>query len=406
MQMKWIVLVSTWLFGSMLYGQKLLPVMYDSTMAKQQIILYGNAFTLSTSLQNAFTQKILFGGQISSDLSNTTYKKLHPVNRLGGGAHFGIEYRGIAPIFKKNKAWSWMINISESAHFYGLFSDDLFGLTFMGNSTFLGKSVSLKNLTGRFDQFLSLGGGIHNRKTKTYVVLNAVFPQNFFQLEMDRGNISFSPNGDAFDLNANGNVLIANDYTYFKGIGASLNFGYYLPFGKKDKFHGIIAFTGKNLGAYYIHNTQSYTIDLASKHYEGYSIEKWMNTENKIDLMDTLNITNEQRDTWKLLPGYLQIGKIVDVDSMRKWQPFFGVRMYLNKINRPMVYLGINYQPITPFSLGLQGSFGGYGNFRLGFYVNYNTTHWNIGLGTEDILGAFLGNQLGYSGLIRIGWKL
>src|SRR5690554_7576462 len=87
-----------------------------------------------------------------------------------------------------------------------------------------------------------------------------------------------------------------------------------------------------------------------------------------------------------MLPGFLQVGKVVLANSPTKVQSFFGVRMYTNRVYRPLIYAGVHYQPINQFSVGAQGSFGGYGNFRLGLYANFVTKQLLIGLGTEDVL--------------------
>ncbi|HEU0227689.1 MAG TPA: hypothetical protein VFQ86_08125 [Arachidicoccus soli] len=376
---------------------------YDSTLAKNKISLQGDGFELSTALYNVIASKFIFGGTISKEMSEKTFQFQRASNKIGGGFNLGIEYRSAHPIFKKNKEWSWMIDVSENGHFSGDYSDNVFGLLFLGNAHFLGETIEISGTYGRYEQFLSIGGGIHNRKTKSFITINAIFPQNFFNLAIDKGDIGFSNTGDEWNLNAEGTLLSANSYAYFKGLGAALNFGVYLPFGKGKKFNGIIEITGRNLGFYELNKANYYTVH-THKLYSGFSIKDLVNNVDDINLMDTLGISKREKTRGYLLPGFVQVGKIVMADSAKRWQSFFGLRFYTTKVYRPMIYAGVNFQPVSTVSIGTQLSYGGYGDLRLGLYVNYFTKRWNVGIGTEDLLGALMKYQFGYSGLIRASW--
>lgn len=391
-------------FSGLSYGQELLPSMYDSTIFNNQINIEGNAFELSTSLYNNFTRKLIFGGEIKRELSEEVLKKQKEFNRLGGGIRLAIEYRASHLIFKSKPNWSWMINVSEEVHFDGEYTDDFFGLVFIGNENYLGKTTNLTNTYGRFDQYISIGGGIHDRKSKSFVTLNAILPQNFFQLDIDKGTMAFDESGDQIDLRFQGDVMMANSYSFFKGLGAAVNFDFNIPFGHSDRFNGVIRLSGRNIGGYQIHNGRYLEMDI-DESYSGFALNDLVGDKQFPKLMDTLGIEESTTSKFKLLPGFLQVGKVVSKKPDVKVQSFFGVRMYTNRVYRPMVYAGIHYQPITNFSIGAQGSFGGYGNFRLGFYANYSNENLVIGLGTEDLLGAILGKQFGHSGLIRMSWR-
>src|SRR5690554_6870902 len=98
-----------------------------------------------------------------------------------------------------------------------------------------------------------------------------------------------------------------------------------------------------------------------------------------------------------MLPGFLQVGMVVLANSPTKVLSFFGVRMYTNRVYRPLIYAGVHYQPINQFSVVAQGYSGGYGNYWWGLDANYVTKQLLIGLGTEDVLGAIFGSQYGHS---------
>lgn len=395
------ILIST---SNLSFSQELLPVMYDTTVAENQIYIEGGALAHSTSIYNEFTKKFLFGGEIDNEVSNRSWENQNENNRIGGGYHLRLQYRAGKPIFKSNTDWSWMINASNEAHLSSEYSDDLFGLVFLGNEPFLGKQVDLMGATARFEQYWSIGGGFHNKKTKSFITLNVVLPQNFFQGNIDRGSLAFGAQGASMNLDAQGEVIVANPSLYFKGIGASTNFDFNIPFGDSTTFNGVIGIQGRNIGFYKVHNATVYdfTVD---EQYSGFSINDLMGETPLPSLMDTLGITEGHSTRYKLIPGFIQIGKIVSAHSSHKVQSFFGVRMYTNRSYRPLIYAGAHYQASSQFALGAQLAYGGYGSLRLGLYLNYNTENFVLGVGTEDLLGAVLKNQYGYSALIRLAWK-
>ncbi|HZH87275.1 MAG TPA: hypothetical protein VFD77_08155 [Brumimicrobium sp.] len=391
-------------FGSAL-GQGLLPVMHDTTLYNHQINLVGDVFNHGSRMSNDLSRKFIFGGEIDDELSQKVYENQNEYNRVGGGFQIGVEYRASHQILKSNPNLSWMISVANEAHFSGEYSDDLFGLIFIGNTPFLGDNASFGNTSGRFEQFLSVGGGIHDRKSKSFITLNAILPQRFFQLDLNRGSLAFSETGDQIDLRVEGEAMLANSHAYFKGLGAALNFGFNIPFGSPQTFNGVVSVIGRNIGGYQVYNSEFIEID-TEQTFSGFSVNDLLKESEMASIKDTLNVVESTRSAFKLLPGFLQVGKVVSANTSKKVQSFFGVRMYTNSVYKPLLYVGVHYQPVSQFSFGAQGSFGGYGVFRLGLYANYSSKNLLIGLGTEDLLGAFLGSQYGHSGLIRLAWKI
>lgn len=392
-------------FGGLVTGQELLPVMYDSTLVNHQVIMNGSFLQHGSSLSNEISRKFIFGGEISDELSQKAYERQKDYNRIGGGAKFRLAYKAATPIFKSKPYWSWMIDVSNNIHGSADYSSDIFGLAFLGNKSFLGESVNFSNSSAQYVQYLSVGGGIHNRKSKNFISLNAVFPQDYFQVKVDKGNISFAEDGSQYDLKLQAEMMEAASAPYFKGLGAAVNFDFNIPFGTSKGYKGIIKISGRNVGAYHLRNTKKSKIN-TEQSYGGFQINDFSSETELSSLKDTLGVRESTNSATKVLPGFIQIGKVTSVHSLSKVQSFFGVRMYTNLIYRPMVYAGVHYQPVKSFSLGAQGSFGGYGNFRLGLYANYTAENLMIGIGTEDLLGALLVNQYGHSGLIRLAWKL
>ncbi|WP_133122150.1 hypothetical protein [Brumimicrobium salinarum] len=383
----------------------MLPDLHDTTLYKHAVDIKGMAFNHGNSLTNEFSRKFIFGGYIDESLASREYANQTRYNRIGGDLGVQLSYRSGQTISKKHPHLGWMLSAASNVHFSGEYADDQFGLVFLGNASFLGESVSFSSLNGRFEQFLAVGGGLYNKKTKSFVSLNVVLPQQFIQLEIDKGSIGFSDEAEQIDLMMKGEVLQGNNSPYFKGLGAAINFDYNVPFGEPDGFSGVFSVKGRNIGGYQLNKAQVFKVDV-DQSFNGFSVDELVEEDRFSALKDSINGTESEISSFRLLSGFLQAGKIVSVNSDKKIQSFFGIRMYTNTIFKPLVYAGAHYQPVEKVALGAQGAFGGYGNFRLGFYASYTNENLILSIGSEDILGLFLKSQKGHSGLIRLGWKI
>lgn len=384
--------------------QELLPVMYDTTVVENQIVMNGSFFHHGTALTNDIARKLIFGGEIAEEQSRNALGKHHDFNRVGGGAKFRVTYKAGHQLFKSKPHWSWMIEASNEIHAYSEYSDGVFGLALMGNKEFLGETVSLSSLSARSIYFMSLGGGIHNKKNKNFITLNAILPMDYFQLNVNRGSISFSEDGTNVGLKLEGEIIEETELNDINGLGAALSFDFNIPFGNTESFNGFLRISGRNIGVYHLEGARVQNMD-ANISYSGFSVSDFTNDSGIATLKDTLGVSESTSSITRLLPGFIQIGKVASAHSKSKIQSTFGIRVYANTVYRPMVYIGAHYQATSQFSFGTQATLGGYGNLRLGLYANYKAKNVMIGLGTEDILGALFQYQYGESGLIRLAWR-
>jgi hypothetical protein len=118
---------------------------------------------------------------------------------------------------------------------------------------------------------------------------------------------------------------------------------------------------------------------------------------DNVALMDSLGIDESTIKNTEFLPGLLQASKLVDVNSKRKLQEFYGGRMYLSKIAIPQVFGGVNYRPLEFLNIGASVSYGGFSGLRGGTYLSYNTSKINIGISSENLF-----SKIGASYLIRL----
>jgi len=396
------------LIANFSFSQELLPVEYDTTNTDAQLMINGNAFHLSTSIQNSFARKWLYGGEITDEIKESTIQEHNLYNRIGGGYRLNLQYRSDQVLLDQHPNLSWMVNISNETHFSSEYAQGVFGLLFFGNERYLGEEVNLSNSVGSFVDYFTIGGGIHNKKTKSFITLNFVLPRSYGDFSINRGTFTTSETGDQIDLLLQGEVNRSNSPAYFQGLGGAISFDYNLPFGESEgnNFSGTFRLSGRNIGVYKLHDVNRKSID-AEADFSGFSIDDMKTlfdseTESNPALVDSLSLIDSNGSLWKFIPGFIQVGKVVEKHNDSKLQSFFGIRMYTSFLYRPLIYVGADYRPIQNFSFGAQGAYGGYGGFRMGLYGNYSADKFNVGLGSEDLLGLLLKNQFGQSIVLRL----
>ena len=139
--------------------------------------------------------------------------------------------------------------------------------------------------------------------------------------------------------------------------------------------------------------------------FTGLSFNQVLNVSSFLDsnfsVLDTLGIQNSPVKTTIFLPGFLQFSKLVDAQSTRKLQEFYGIRLFLASAYTPLVFTGIDYRislgKINTLNIGLNTSYGGFSKFRFGLYSCMRIKNWNLGIASENIIG-----KTGQSILFRI----
>jgi hypothetical protein len=202
-------------------------------------------------------------------------------------------------------------------------------------------------------------------------------------------------------IRKSGDYNLYNNSAFIKGIGVALDFD--IRFNSKNKKGDAIYFQvmGRNLGFVSAITSQSRYSSNSQVTYTGFSYDEIINggsiINDNVALMDSLGIDESTTKKSEFLPGLLQASKLVDVNSKRKLQEFYGGRMYLSKISIPQVFGGLNYHPIEFLNIGASVSYGGFSKFKGGAYLSFNQKKLNIGVASENLF-----SKTGVSYLIRL----
>jgi hypothetical protein len=390
-------------------SQHLLPIQYDTLVHKYEAILSGVADYGSTSVENAFLNRFLFGGIISEEVKDRTWNKHNPINRLGADLQTEAEFRNYnSNLFGKEK-FGWLMKGGYYNYAGLLYSQDLFGMTFYGNEGYLGESIDFSGTRGSGWSFQKIGFGIIDKKSKSNLSLNAYSVSNYGSLGISNGALFQSVEGDSLALLYDGYAEYKTPGDQTRGWGLGLDADIRIPVQLAKEQTAYIQFLVKNVGVAYIPEIKRYEADSLFI-FEGLTFDQLFGDASVIDsnfsILDTLNVGSQTFSAFKFLPAFLQIGKVVDELSPKKVQSYFGARMYPSLVLVPQIYLGIHYKPVKWLAVGLNTSYGGYSTFRFGMYSSCVMKDFNIGIATENLIGLVSSRGMGKSLMLRLNWKI
>jgi hypothetical protein len=397
--------------GLRLFAQQLLPVQHDTNTYNHEFIVNGVFDYASSSLQNDLTQKLFLGGYISSDIKDNSLDLHKGINRFGLDASAEAEYRNFkTDHFGKGK-YGFLIKGGDYNYLSIIYPKDLFGLAFYGNEAYLGANADLSGTRFFGMSFQKLGFGLINKVTKSNISLNFYTISNYSEASIRKGSLFQNDFGDSISLGLAGTFDYSNTSQFIKGYGAGIDFDIRFPVTfKKDKI-SYFQFLAKNVGMARIsENIVRYSID-TTLIYEGLTFDQIYGDQSivndKFSLLDSIGLDSTTIFKYRFMPGFLQVGKMIDDLDTSKFQAFYGLRMYPSVAYAPMIYAGIQWKATQIVNIGGNVSYGGYTNLRFGMYAQMKFSEFSLGVGTEDIVGLTSKKAgRGGSAVLRLRYKI
>jgi hypothetical protein len=379
-----------------LSAQSWIPIHHDTMIeSKQELILIGLADYSSTSLHKSLTQKLLYGGQITDEIKSKSQKLHGGINQFGSDLNAEIEYRNFKVNFFKNKNWGFLIKAGYNSFISALYSKDLYNLTFYGNQEYLGQTASISGTKFSSFTFQKIGFGWLDKKNKSAISLNLYSLNNYSSAYINKGEIYQSSSIDTLFILYDGNANFSSSSNFFSGLGVGIDADFRFAIPTKKSAPIYYQFLAKNIGIAKFNNPLlNYQAD-TSLTFTGLTLNQVINGSSFLDsnysIFDTIGIKKTQSNPLIILPGFLQFSKLVDVNSARKLQEFYGVRMFLSSSYNPLIFAGLDYRftigKSAILNVGLNASYGGFTFYRFGTYSSLKLKNWNIGLASENILG-------------------
>lgn len=400
-----------WIFGvkSTLTAQDL-PTYYDTITRNQEFVLNGNFSYSASGIQKAIISKFYKGGFIDDAIKNASFDRHGAVNRIGIDASTDLTYINYQKRIFKNKPWGFLVKAGYY-NFGGLvYSKDAFALGFFGNSNYVGDTMVMSGTNATFTSFQKAGFGLIHPTSKANMSLNFYNISNRFNASFRTLELGQSANGDVVSLAMDGDVFARQNLNFMQGFGFGIDVDYKLEFEWKEGKTAYVQFYAQNIGFAYMNQLQKeYRMDTTFI-YSGFTFSEIIGEnsifEDSIDVLDTLGVKSTDANRTIMLPGFLQVSKIVDASSTSKFQSFFGVRLYPTLIYSPCIFAGLNYNPIKSLNLGMNLSYGGFTKFQAGMYVSAQLKKFSLGVGTENVLGFFSAKANGESIKLRLSCVL
>ena len=156
------------------FGQELMTV-YEEPSAEESILQVNSMnYYSSNTFNNAFMDKFLFGGTITTDIKDRSLNKTNKLNSLGGQVEQELLYYtpAINPI--GDERYGLVIGLSDNHLISSHLASDLFQTVFYGNANNLGDTMDFGFTHLQYLHYQKVGIGLYEKSTLSSIRLNYV----------------------------------------------------------------------------------------------------------------------------------------------------------------------------------------------------------------------------------------
>jgi len=404
---QYIILICVGFIQQIAFSQNFLPLVYDTLERHHELTINASGELSTSSISNQITNRLIFGGNITSDLIQTVEGKHKNLNRIGFYTDPNIEYINYKVRPFKQKDWGIIVKAGLLSSGGARYKSGIFGLAFRGNEPYLGSTIDLSNMfLGMFTAH-KVGFGFISSKSKSNVSLNIYGITNYINGHLNDASLYQDEMGFNAALAMSGQGLTTTKSPYYKGLGVGIDANFFFKVGKPDK-PSYIQFSVQNLGVGFLNkNVVRYEMDTTIL-YDGYTIGNLTNNETIFGkdkkITEEIGLRNDTISKAVALPFTVQIAKIIDEHNTKQIQFYYGIRVYVQNAAIPMGYFGIHYRTKSWFRMGLGASYGGFTGFRANLYMQAALKKFNVGISTSDLIGL-TGYGKGYGLSLGISYR-
>jgi hypothetical protein len=361
----------------------------------------------SNGMSASFTNKLIWGGYIDSDLKKESSRHLRQKNNFGINLNYDV-----STFIKGNSKFDFLIGFKNQEVLNATYSKDFFNLMFYGNDSYRGATANLENCNVNALRFqeVKFGAIMHKVDSVGKIGISVSFlkgEQLFYLKTNKNASLYTSADGSELVLNSNFNLAISDtnnkNITSFNGVGASADIFFETPYKSNIGKRSVLLVNANNIG--FIHwqnNSVQYSSD-SSLRFSGYTVN------NIIDLKDsTLNrinrdsllrgLTNARRENFNTnIPTNLVIiNKIYFGKELFCLQT--GFRFIFNANYKPYVFVEPEYR-VKNVTFALHTGYGGYVRLNVGASVMWNCKNWCLRIGSNSLQGYVVPKSASGQGL-------
>lgn len=365
-------------------------VIQQLVYAQQTLLIETYGHYNSTGVKRQIADAFFYGGLIDSSHINTSLSRLGARNTFGLQMGLNAQWQTPWALAKDPQKWGagyrWVVG--AGIHQYGgvQFSKDLFGLVFQGGLPYLGDTLDMSGLRVEATTFSKLGFGMVNDATQSSFLLYFVGVQNHLSAFMNAATWFQDASTAQIDLDLNGQARFnaANPMAY--GLALDLDYRFTSNENNTDseqQFQLLI----QNFGIARSLKTTQYQIEGALQ-YAGFSFAEWQQTN--VDaltsgFLDSLGYQKSTTQNWILLPAQIQLAKIIDWESPKRVEAYYGAQFVLRQSYTPLVYAGAHMKVKKAWQTGLGMVYGGFGGLRLQAYSAFHFKRSQLLLRSDNI---------------------
>ncbi len=389
-----------------------LPSEFDTAHQYGQQLIINGQFNIQTSaVKNEMLNVLAFGGYIDDQMKDRSFGHQKAINFVGLASNNDITYFHNSDSLFKRPNLTWGVKAGYYAIGSLSYGKDAFGLTFYGNQSYLADTAHFSSTRLNFTRFQKIGFGVRDKKMGSYVFINLVNAQDVVHGTLRKGDLYQDEDGSNTKMRLAGDLNYTAGNNFSKGIGVCIDAAYRVSVPWLKDSRTIFEISASNLGFVYSSNVVHYSVD-STYSYSGFKLNQLFGssspfTRDNYSVLDSMGV---QRDNSVhkafILPGFIQFGKLVDFSTNKKWQTFFGIRLYPSLDALPQVYAGACYKPIQSFMLSSSVSYGGFGLATVGLNVSYVSPKVRISLGSDNMIGNVYKGGYGKSLVLRSVWDL
>ncbi len=385
-----------------LTAQEILPIQHDSIEAKSWTEISSQNYHASNALNNDFTNKFLFGGEVTGEIKDRAQDKLGSVNRFGAESNQNITHysRDIHPF--GGTRYGLVVNFSDNHLLSSNISTDLFNTVMYGNAAYIGDTMDFSFTHFQYLHYQKFGFGLYDTKTRSSVRISYVAGSKTIESRLNNSFLVSQPDNISLMLQGTG-FKSDRFYPYwaFQGAGFAVDVNYNFNISTKKFGDQMMNLQVNNLGIIFWNNQSSTYFADSTTNYTGFDVQDFINRDENAEaktynFIDTLGVIEGKGNNRTGLPIEFVLQKMPQRNHENKFQSIFGFKTILTSDYAPYFFAGVYYSPVQNFSASTRLSYGGFGRLQWGLNLNY----WiqdkaYIGLGTFDMIGN-IASEIGY----------
>lgn len=384
------------------HSQSMLPLVQDTTInaCNHEISLSGVVDFQATSIGKDITKSFIYGGFIDDAMKLSSSNRHDEINRFGIDLNTEVVYKNHKVNLFKDSLKGLLVKGGVFSFSSLIYSKDLFDMAFYGNDMFTGDTAYFTGSQFNSFAFQKIGIGWLNKKSKSSFSLNFIGVNNYLNGVINESYLYHSQDADSLEFLLSGEGVRPKKNAYYKGFGLAIDMDYRFKMKKNEKEFVHFQLVMRNLGFAYLLNTENYIANGVAT-VDSYQINDLINSEsifsNPEEVSDELSDTIITKGSLVMLPAMFQFTKLVDYNSLNRFQGFFGFRGYLNNAYVPMLFGGLDFKAAKWCRFGAQASYGGFSQLRWGMYSSFNFKNFNLGIASENLF-----SKTGESILIKL----